>query len=126
MKISFILSQNTQNDITYLVRDVLFCLHLCARGTVSAVALATVCSRRTSCVNPCFQIMSRGQLLRHGRYKARGQLLISQMVTIEKEMLPSFRIVAYYHPSDTEVVADAVWVDIKDTCMGWVRDTPLM
>ncbi|MED6285492.1 hypothetical protein CHARACLAT_029864, partial [Characodon lateralis] len=33
-------------------------------------------------------------------------------------MLPSFRIIAYYHPTDTEVVSDSVWVDVKDSCMG--------
>ena len=59
-----------------------------------------------------------------GRYKAKGQVLISHMVTIRKEMLPSFRIVAYYHPSDYEVVSDSVWVDVDESCMGSVRDTP--
>lgn len=40
-------------------------------------------------------------------------------------MLPSFRIVAYYHPTDNEVVSDSVWVDVKDSCMGSVSLTPL-
>lgn len=61
-----------------------------------------------------------------GRYQTQGQVLISQMVTIVKEMLPSFRIVAYYHTNDNEVVSDSVWVDVKDSCMGSVRHTTLM
>lgn len=60
-----------------------------------------------------------------GRYQARGQVLISHMLIIRKEMLPSFRIVAYYHPNDYEVVSDSVWVDVDESCMGSVRHTHL-
>lgn len=35
-------------------------------------------------------------------------------------MVPSFRIIAYYHTNDNEVVSDSVWVDVRDTCMGTV------
>ena len=49
--------------------------------------------------------------------------MISLIVPITKEMLPSFRIVAYYHTDDNEVVSDSVWVDVKDSCMGSVRHT---
>ncbi|XP_035760088.1 venom factor-like [Neolamprologus brichardi] len=70
-----------------------------------------------------YLIQSRGQLVKHGRYKTRGQVLISLIQPITKEMLPSFRIIAYYHTSSNEVVSDSVWVDVKDTCMGTVRDS---
>lgn len=60
------------------------------------------------------------------RHKIEGQFLISLMVSITKEMLPSFRIVAYYHTNANEVVSDSVWVDVKDSCMGSVRHAPLM
>lgn len=56
-----------------------------------------------------------------GRYKTKGQVLISLIVPITKDMVPSFRIVAYYHTNDNEMVSDSVWVDVKDTCMGSVR-----
>ncbi len=39
-------------------------------------------------------------------------------VTVTKDMVPSFRFVAYYHVDPSEVVSDSVWVDVKDTCMG--------
>ena len=61
-----------------------------------------------------------------GRYQTQGQVLISLIVPITKEMLPSFRILAYYHTNGNEVVSDSVWVDVKDTCMGTVRYTTLM
>ncbi|XP_045902912.1 complement C3-like [Micropterus dolomieu] len=68
-----------------------------------------------------YLILSRGQLVEKGRYKTRGQVLISLTVIITKEMLPSFRIIAYYHTNDNEVVSDSVWVDVKDSCMGSLK-----
>uniref|UniRef100_A0A8C5HMJ9 Complement C3-like n=1 Tax=Gouania willdenowi TaxID=441366 RepID=A0A8C5HMJ9_GOUWI len=59
-----------------------------------------------------------GQLVKSGREKIQGQVLIPVNIRVTKEMLPSFRIVAYYHLDDTEVVSDSVWVDVKDSCMG--------
>lgn len=74
-------------------------------------------------VNVCLQILSRGQLVKYHRFEINRQTLISLIVPITKEMLPSFRIIAYYHTAENEVVSDSVWVDVKDTCMGSVRHT---
>ncbi|XP_024118158.1 complement C3 [Oryzias melastigma] len=71
-----------------------------------------------------YLITSRGQLVQFGRYKTIGQVLISLIVPVTKEMLPSFRIVAFYHPSDNEVVSDSVWVDVKDSCIGSLKLEP--
>ncbi|XP_060949245.1 complement C3-like isoform X2 [Limanda limanda] len=68
-----------------------------------------------------YLILSRGQLIQHGRYKTRGEMLISRSVPITKDMLPSFRIIAYYHVTDNEVESDSVWVDVKDTCIGSLK-----
>ncbi|XP_073327860.1 complement C3-like isoform X1 [Pagrus major] len=68
-----------------------------------------------------YLILSRGQLVKYGRYKAKGQVLISVMETVTKNMLPSFRIIVYYHTNDNEVVSDSVWVDAKDSCMGSLK-----
>nr|XP_043883850.1 complement C3-like [Solea senegalensis] len=72
-----------------------------------------------------YLILSRGQLIQHGRYRTRGQVIISLTIPITKDMLPSFRIIAYYHPNDNEVVSDSVWVDVKDSCMGSLKLEPL-
>ncbi|KAK5899739.1 hypothetical protein CesoFtcFv8_009183, partial [Champsocephalus esox] len=72
-----------------------------------------------------YLIMSRGQLVKNGRYKTIGQVLISLIVPITKDMLPSFRIIAYYHTNGNEVVSDSVWVDVKDSCMGSLKLEPL-
>ncbi|XP_033969721.1 complement C3-like isoform X1 [Trematomus bernacchii] len=71
-----------------------------------------------------YLIMSRGQLVQKGRHNTRGQVLISLMVIITKDMLPSFRIIAYYHTNENEVVSDSVWVDVKDSCMGSLKLEP--
>uniref|UniRef100_A0A8D0AEB8 Complement C3-like n=1 Tax=Sander lucioperca TaxID=283035 RepID=A0A8D0AEB8_SANLU len=67
--------------------------------------------------NITYLILSRGQLVKNGRYRSAGQVLISLNVPITQNMLPSFRIVAYYHTNDNEVVSDSIWVDVKDSCM---------
>ncbi|XP_067438879.1 complement C3-like [Thunnus thynnus] len=66
-------------------------------------------------------ILSRGQLVNHGRHESKGRIMISLLFPITKEMLPSFRIIAFYHTDDNEVVSDSVWVDVKDTCMGSLK-----
>lgn len=71
--------------------------------------------------NISLKVLSRGQVVSHGRYNTKGQVLISLIIPITKDMVPSFRIVAYYHTNDNEMVSDSVWVDVKDTCMGTVR-----
>ncbi|KAF1394913.1 hypothetical protein PFLUV_G00006060, partial [Perca fluviatilis] len=71
-----------------------------------------------------YLILSRGQLVKNGHHKNTGQFLISLNVPITKDMLPSFRIVAYYHTNGNEVVSDSVWVDVKDSCMGSLRLEP--
>ncbi|XP_076583682.1 complement C3-like [Chaetodon auriga] len=68
-----------------------------------------------------YLVLSRGQLVKHGRYRTRGQVLISLILRITKEMLPSFRLIAYYHTNDNEVVSDSVWVDVEDSCMGSLK-----
>lgn len=73
----------------------------------------------------CSQILSKGQLISSQRLEWRnGQGLVTHSLTVNKDMIPSFRIVAYYHVGQKEVVSDSVWVDVKDTCMGSVRMLP--
>ncbi|XP_067353923.1 complement C3-like isoform X4 [Channa argus] len=68
-----------------------------------------------------YLILSRGHLMKYGRFRIKGQVLISITNTVTKDMLPSFRIIAYYHSNDNEVVSDSVWVDVRDSCMGSLK-----
>uniref|UniRef100_A0A8C7JKG4 Complement C3 n=1 Tax=Oncorhynchus kisutch TaxID=8019 RepID=A0A8C7JKG4_ONCKI len=67
-------------------------------------------------------ILSKGQLIFSERLDWRkGQGLVTNSLMVNKDMIPSFRIVAYYHVGQKEVVSDSVWVDVKDTCMGSLK-----
>uniref|UniRef100_A0ACB8EMN6 Uncharacterized protein n=1 Tax=Sphaerodactylus townsendi TaxID=933632 RepID=A0ACB8EMN6_9SAUR len=64
-------------------------------------------------------IMTKGKIFKTGRQlKAHGQNLVTMSLPITPDLIPSFRIVAYFQIGSKEVVADSVWVDVKDTCMG--------
>lgn len=69
--------------------------------------------------------MNKGKLLKVGRQEREpGQDLVVLPLTITSDFIPSFRLVAYYTlinaNGQREVVADSVWVDVKDSCMGTV------
>uniref|UniRef100_A0A670KPH6 Complement C3 n=1 Tax=Podarcis muralis TaxID=64176 RepID=A0A670KPH6_PODMU len=66
-----------------------------------------------------YMILTKGKVFRVGRQpKAPGQNLVTISLPITPDLIPSFRIVAYYQVANNEIVADSVWVDVKDTCMG--------
>ncbi|XP_066064637.1 complement C3 [Chamaea fasciata] len=66
-----------------------------------------------------YLIMSKGRILRAGRQPHEaGQSLVTMVLPVTPELIPSFRVVAYYFVLPGEIVADSVWVDVKDTCMG--------
>ncbi|XP_051982648.1 complement C3-like [Xyrauchen texanus] len=68
-----------------------------------------------------FMILSKGQIVQASRFQRRGQSLVTLSLPVTKDMLPSFRFVAFYHVGSSEVVSDSVWVDVRDTCMGTLK-----
>lgn len=68
-----------------------------------------------------FQILSKGRIMKAGKYSRKaGQVLVSMPLFITEDLMPSFRIVAYY-TIEKEIVSDSLWVDVVDNCMGTVR-----
>uniref|UniRef100_A0A672KAE2 Complement C3-like n=1 Tax=Sinocyclocheilus grahami TaxID=75366 RepID=A0A672KAE2_SINGR len=65
-------------------------------------------------------ILSKGQIVKADRLKRSGESLVTLSLPVTKDMVPSFRFVAYYHVGSSEVVSDSVWADVKDMCMGTV------
>uniref|UniRef100_A0A8C3I639 Complement C3 n=1 Tax=Chrysemys picta bellii TaxID=8478 RepID=A0A8C3I639_CHRPI len=66
-------------------------------------------------------ILNKGKIIRVGRQDRQvGQNLVTMSLPITPDLVPSFRIVAYYQVGNSEIVADSVWLDIQDTCMGTV------
>ncbi|KAG8519037.1 Complement C3, partial [Galemys pyrenaicus] len=70
-----------------------------------------------------YLVLNKGKLMKVGRQaREAGQDLVVLPLTITPDFIPSFRLVAYYTligaSGQREVVADSVWVDVKDSCVG--------
>ncbi|XP_077326601.1 A.superbus venom factor 1-like [Lithobates pipiens] len=70
-------------------------------------------------------ILNKGRIMRTGRLeRSQSQYLVTLVLQITPEFIPSFRILAYYVVTTgavSEIVADSVWVDVADTCMGTLK-----
>uniref|UniRef100_A0A8D2JPN4 Complement C3 n=1 Tax=Sciurus vulgaris TaxID=55149 RepID=A0A8D2JPN4_SCIVU len=74
-----------------------------------------------------FTILSKGRIV-SAKHQPRspGSVYTSAIIEVTPEMLPSFRIVAFYllprgAHQDPELVADSIWIDVKDRCMGTLK-----
>ncbi|KAF5890919.1 complement C3-like, partial [Clarias magur] len=65
-----------------------------------------------------YMILSKGQIVSTSKLDRVDNRVMGEQFSITKDMLPSFRMLAYYHVGNSEVVADSIWVDVKDTCIG--------
>ncbi|XP_074521435.1 complement C3-like [Halichoeres trimaculatus] len=81
-----------------------------------SLKISLLAFQETSRNDITYLILSRGQLISFGRLS--GYMLRSMAVSVTKEMVPSFRIIAYCHTDNGDVVSDSVWVDVEDSCMG--------
>ncbi|KAL4604952.1 complement C3 [Arapaima gigas] len=71
-----------------------------------------------------YMVVNKGQIILANRQtRQRGQSLVTLTLPVTKDMVPSFRFVAYYHLGSDQVVSDSVWVDVRDTCMGKLKVT---
>uniref|UniRef100_A0A8C0P4C6 Complement C3 n=1 Tax=Canis lupus familiaris TaxID=9615 RepID=A0A8C0P4C6_CANLF len=72
-------------------------------------------------------VLSKGRIV-HAKYQSKqpGSHYTSTIIDVTAEMLPSFRILAFYllpqgTGQDPELVADSVWIDVNDRCMGTLK-----
>ncbi|XP_058146552.1 complement C3 isoform X1 [Dasypus novemcinctus] len=72
-------------------------------------------------------VLSKGQIVsaKH-QPKSPGSVYTSAVIRVTPEMLPSFRVLAFYllprgAGRDPELVADSVWIDVNDGCMGTLK-----
>ncbi|KAL1260978.1 hypothetical protein QQF64_008805 [Cirrhinus molitorella] len=72
-----------------------------------------------------FMVLSKGQIVQVGKVPRTEITTVD--VNINVDMVPSFRLVAYYFTGSPKekIVADSVWVDVKDVCKGKVEIEPL-
>ncbi|XP_073478926.1 complement C3-like [Aquarana catesbeiana] len=68
-----------------------------------------------------YLILSKGRIITVGKQKRdQGQGLVTMSLIVKKDLIPSFRIVAYY-TIEKELVSDSLWVDVVDECMGTLK-----
>lgn len=71
----------------------------------------------------CFvflQVVSKGRVLKAGRVQRTD--LTSVNLPFSVDMVPALRLVAYYYSQAGRIVADSVWVNVKDVCKGKVAE----
>ncbi|KAL0966314.1 hypothetical protein UPYG_G00293770 [Umbra pygmaea] len=69
-----------------------------------------------------YMVISKGRIIEMGKWNLKNKALIKESLRITPDMLPSFRVVAFYLvPSQNDVVSDSVWVDMEDQCMGQLK-----
>ncbi|KAL4663388.1 hypothetical protein H8957_013756 [Semnopithecus entellus] len=72
-------------------------------------------------------VLSKGQIVsaKH-QSKSQGSVYTSAIIDVTSAMLPSFRILAFYLlprgvSQDPELVADSIWIDVNDRCIGTLK-----
>lgn len=69
------------------------------------------------------QVISKGEIVIAKRENVVGQTVTSITLTVTTDLMPSFRVVAFYTipwAGLEEVVSDSIWMDVVDSCMGGV------
>eukprot|EP00063_Salmo_salar_P011192 XP_013986027.1 PREDICTED: cobra venom factor-like [Salmo salar] len=68
-----------------------------------------------------YLVLNKGKIIVAKRLEVGGQDMTNVLLTVTTEMMPSFRVVAFYMvpwAGTSEVVADSVWVDVDYACVG--------
>ena len=60
------------------------------------------------------QVLSRGIIVKTDSLNIGVTVKINLQITAD--MVPSFRVIGYYHGKNGHIVADSVWVDVRDEC----------
>ncbi|XP_060777748.1 complement C4-B isoform X2 [Neoarius graeffei] len=68
-----------------------------------------------------YLILSKGALIRSSSVII-GRKAIENLF-LGPDMVPSFRLIGYYYNTNGEIIADSIWVDVKDECEGKVMLT---
>ncbi|XP_028817947.1 complement C4-A [Denticeps clupeoides] len=72
-----------------------------------------------------YMVLNKGRVVQMGDIRTSDPTTLS--LPFSADMVPSFRLLGYYFTGDgldAEIVADSVWVDVKDVCKGLVKIQP--
>ncbi|XP_015256364.1 PREDICTED: complement C3-like [Cyprinodon variegatus] len=73
-----------------------------------------------------YLVLNKGKIITAERQVVMGQLMTSVFLVVTSEMMPSFRVVAFYSipwAGREELVSDSVWIDVVDRCVGGLKVT---
>ncbi|XP_061572619.1 complement C4-B [Cololabis saira] len=62
-----------------------------------------------------YMVLSRGITIETGSYEM-GISIKSNSLPITAKMVPSFRVIGYYYSASGDIIADSIWVDVRDEC----------
>ncbi|XP_062845847.1 complement C3-like [Trichomycterus rosablanca] len=68
-----------------------------------------------------YTVLSKGKIIRGGRVTVTGQDVINLPLLVTAEMVPAFRVVAYYifpWKHNMELVSDSILVEMESQCVG--------
>ncbi|KAM4750099.1 complement C3-like [Anableps anableps] len=71
-----------------------------------------------------YLVLNKGKIISAVREDVMGQLVTSVGLWVTAEMMPSFRVVAFYTipwTGQEELVSDSVWIDVVDSCVGGLK-----
>ncbi|XP_073341162.1 complement C4-B [Pagrus major] len=61
-----------------------------------------------------YMVLSRGVLINTGSHRLGTS--VRHNLRITSDMVPSFRLIGYYYDQGGNIIADSVWVDVRDEC----------
>ncbi|XP_078285379.1 complement C3-like [Rhinoraja longicauda] len=72
-----------------------------------------------------YMLISKGKIVVAKRQqRMENQRVVTLQFPIKANLIPSFRLLVYYYVyigGQLELVADSVWIDVMDTCMGTLK-----
>ncbi|KAM4611258.1 venom factor-like [Polymixia lowei] len=92
------------------------------------LTISVVDSHRELITHLTYLVLNKGKIIVAERLNVTGQATTKVGLVVTTEMMPSFRFVAFYTlpwATREEVVADSIWVDVHDTCVGGLNVGPV-
>ncbi|XP_032419209.1 complement C3-like isoform X2 [Xiphophorus hellerii] len=71
-----------------------------------------------------YLVLNKGKIVSAARQDVTGQLVTSVGLWVTADIMPSFRVVAFYTipwSGREELVSDSVWIDVVDGCVGGLK-----
>ncbi|CAG5928835.1 unnamed protein product, partial [Menidia menidia] len=75
-----------------------------------------------------YMVLNKGKIIKAERLDVQSHVVTTVGFMVTSEMLPSFRVVAFYSIpwlGQEEVVSDSVWIDVADSCIGGLTVAPV-